>query len=314
MKWLLKVFFRILLFVFILLNIITAFHAYKFTHFYDAGEIAAKTKADKSGLEVTKEILFGFNAIKRPNDPVSDSALQTMYFTTKDNIKIESWYIPAPGVVKGTVILFHGHGSTKSAVVNEAAAFRKMGYHSLLVDFRAHGGSGGNTCTIGYYEGEEVNLAYDYISKKGEKNILLWGISMGAAAITRAMDVYDLHPTKIILEMPFGSILDAAKGRIKIMGLPPQPLASMVTFWGGVEHGFWAFQMKPAEYAKKIKVPVLLQWGKNDPRVAQSETNLIYSNLAGEKKLVVYENSAHESLCRKENAKWLSEIQHFLFN
>ncbi|MBC7866048.1 MAG: dienelactone hydrolase family protein, partial [Gloeobacteraceae cyanobacterium ES-bin-316] len=107
-------------------------------------------------------------------------------------------------------------------------------------------------------------------------------------------------------------LFDAVKGRLKIMQLPPQPLATMLTFWGGTIHGFFAFNLKPAEYAKKIECPVLLQWGKNDPRVSSAETELIYNNIIGPKKLVLYENSAHESLCKKETLKWTNEVTAFL--
>ena len=96
------------------------------------------------------------------------------------------------------------------------------------------------------------------------------------------------------------------------MGLPGQPLATFITFWGGTEHGFWAFNMKPSEFVKQIKCPVLLQWGKNDPRVKQEETDLIYANISAPKRLVVYENSGHESLCEKEHAKWMNEVGDFL--
>jgi len=143
---------------------------------------------------------------------------------------------------------------------------------------------------------------------------VLWGISMGAAAVSKAINDYPLQPSKIILEMPFGSLLEAAEGRIKIMKLPPEPLATLITFWGGTEHFFWAFNMKPAEFAKKINMPTLLQWGKMDPRVSEKETDLIYHNLPASKKLVVYENSAHESLCKKENSKWINEVHNFLAN
>lgn len=311
MKKLLKYLLRIVLVLFILINSITAFHAYKFTHFYDPAEITVKPKDQKSGWDITKEILFGINAVKRKNS-IPDTSFQTVYLTTSGQLKIEAWLIQTTGAAKGTVILFHGHGSTKSAILTEAASFRKMGYHTFLVDFRAHGGSAGNTCTIGYYEGEEVKLAYDYTKSHGENNIVLWGISMGAAAITRAIAEYDLKPSKVILEMTFGSIQEAAGGRIKMMGLPAQPLSTLITFWGGSEHGFWAFNMKPATYAKQLHMPTLLQWGSKDPRVSRKETDLIYQNLPGEKTLVVYDNSAHESLCKKEHEKWLSSIQTFL--
>ena len=305
---------RTVLCLFVLVNMITAFHAYKFTHFYDRGEVIQKDKADKNGWDITKEVFFGINLSKRMNQPVRDSLLETVFLTTKNDLQIEAWYLPTAKAAKGTVLLFHGHGSTKSGVIREADEFRKLGYHTMLVDFRAHGNSAGNTCTIGYYESEEVKLAYDFVKQKGEKNIVLWGISMGAAAISKAMVDYPLHPSKVILEMPFGSIIEATGGRISMMGVPPQPLATLITFWGGVEHGFWAFNMNPADFAKEIKVPTLLQWGRSDGRVSQEETDRIYENLPSKKKLVVYEKSGHQSLCNNEKEKWLSEVQTFLSN
>ncbi len=313
MKRIVKFLFRTVLLLFILLNIITAFHAYKFTHFYEVAEAPVNKSEMKSGWGITKDILFGINAYKQKNKVLADSAFENIYLTTSDKIKLQGWYMKTPGTAKGTVILFHGHGSKKSSVLEEAAGFNKMGYNTMLLDLRAHGNSGGNTSSIGYYESEDVKLAYDFIKKeKGEKNIILWGISMGAAAVSKAMNDYPLQPSKVILEMPFASILQAAEGRIKMMGLPGQPLATFITFWGGAEHGFWAFNMKPSEFVKQIHCPVLLQWGKNDPRVKQEETDLIYANISAPKKLVVYESAAHESLCEKENVKWVSEVGDFL--
>ncbi len=310
MKRFLKILLKTFIVLFILVNIITAFHAYKFTHFYDYGEVTVKKQEDKSGWDKTNEALFGIKAAKKQNE-TADSAFENVYLTTKSGLKLQGWYVPVDSS-KGTVLLFHGHGGTKSGVKKEAEEFRKMGYNTFMIDFRAHGSSEGNTCTIGYNESEDVKLAYDFIKTKSEKNIVLWGISMGAATITKAVSDYDLQPAKIILEMPFGSILAAAEGRIKLMHIPPEPLATLITFWGGVEHGFWAFNMKPSEFAKKISCPVLLQWGQNDPRVSRKEIDDVYGNISTAKKLVVYENSGHESLCKKENEKWVTEISAFL--
>jgi uncharacterized protein len=297
--------------LFVLVNVITAFHAYKFTHFYDAGEMLVKNPKQKTTWDKTSDILFGGKAFKQPTEK-ADTATETFYLTTSDNLKLEGWYNKVDSA-KGTVCLFHGHGGKKSGNNMEAAAFRKMGYNTMQLDFRAHGNSQGNTCTIGFYEGQDVKLAYDFIKSKGEKNIMLWGISMGAATITKAVNDYtDLKPTKIILEMPYGTILEATEGRIKMMGLPAEPLGRLVTFWGGTEHGFWAFNLKPAEYAKKINCPVLLQWGGKDPRVSKKEIDAIYANISSTKKLVVYEDCVHESLCKKQNEKWVGEVSGFL--
>jgi alpha-beta hydrolase superfamily lysophospholipase len=307
-----KLLIRTLVVLFILVNVIVAFHAYKFTHFYNNGEITIKRPGDKSGWDKTKEMLFGINAVKQRNTIAADSSFQIIYLKTRDSLKLEAWYIPADSAI-GTVCLFHGHGGTKSGVFKESEALREMGYNSLLLDFRAHGNSEGNTCTIGNDETEDVKLVYDYIRSKGEKNIVLWGISMGASTITKTIHDYQLRPEKIILEMPFGTIEDAVKGRLKLMGLPQQPIGALLTFWGGAEHGFWAFSMKPQEFVRDIHCPVLLQWGKNDPRVTRTEEDILFNNIASaDKKFVVYETAGHESLCKKEPVKWNAEVAAFL--
>jgi alpha-beta hydrolase superfamily lysophospholipase len=312
MKKFFKILLKTVLVLFVLINIIIAFHAYKFTHFYENGEIAIKNKEDKTGWDVTREILFGINAEKQKNI-APDTAFETVLLTTKDLLKIEGWYMPVQQA-KGTVCIFHGHGGKKSGNNAEAGEFRKMGYNTFQIDFRAHGNSQGNTCTIGYDETEEVKLAYDYVKNKGEKNIVLWGISMGASTIAKSLNDYDsIKPQKVILEMPFGTIEDAVKGRIKMMGLPAQPFSTLLTFWGGIEHGFWAFNMNPEEFAKKITCPALLQWGKNDPRVTKKEEDILFANLSSaHKKFVVYDSCQHESLCKKEHDKWVSEVGGFL--
>ncbi len=310
MKKGLKFFLKWILALFILLNMVVFFHAYKFTHFYNTGEIEIKAADAKTGWEKTKELLFGINAVKQFNTK-PDTVFSAQYFKTKSGLKLEAWILEVDSAL-GTVALFHGHGGKKSSLLNEAAEFRKLGYNTILLDFRAHGNSEGNTCTIGYKEVEDVKLVYDYLISKGEKNIVLYGVSLGAATISKAIHDYALQPSKVILDMPFAELSTAVTGRLKLMKLPPHPLGTMLCFWGGVQNGFWAFNHKPYEYVRSINCPVLLQRGLNDPRVTQEETNKIYANIYSPKRMVLYKNSAHESLCNKENEKWVAAVQAFL--
>lgn len=303
----------LLITLFILLNIIVAFHAYKFTHFYDKNTAMAKKPELMSGWEETEAILFGVSYSKLPLSNHPAHRFQKFYTKTMDGIVLEGWYVPQMSS-KGTVILFHGHGGNRGSIVTEANDFYNLGYNVCMVDFRAHGDSQGNVCTIGYNESADVKAAYDFVAAKGEKKIILWGISLGAATITKAMTDYnEIHPAKVILEMPFGSLTDAVKGKLRIMHLPLQPLTTLLTFWGAVEQGFWTFNHKPSEYAKNINVPVLLQWGKNDIRVTEAETEEIFHNLhSRQKQLVIYNNSGHQSLATSEPQKWNTAVKSFL--
>ncbi len=301
---------KLIILLFVLLNIIIIFHAYKFTHFYEASEISLKANDKKTTWDISKELLFGFNAIKQKNI-APDSAYQTIKLITNDGLTLDAWLTKVPNP-KGSVVLFHGHAGKKTDVLQEAIAFQKMGYNTLMVDFRAHGNSDGNTCTIGAKEAIDVKTAYDYFEKSGEKDIILYGISLGAASIAKCINDYTISPSKIILEMPFGSLPSAVVGRVKMMQLPSQPISTLLTFWGGTIHGFWAFSVVPSEYAKKIKCPVLLQKGKLDPRVTDEENTSLFNNIPSPKKMVLYENSGHESLCKKEHEKWVLEVSSFL--
>jgi alpha-beta hydrolase superfamily lysophospholipase len=299
-----------LLVIFILLNIIVICHAYKFTHFYENGTATILPKDQQGSWYKTKQLLFGFNAEKQLNAQ-PDTIFKSLQFSTNDGLKLAAWEINVSNP-RGTVALFHGHGSKKSSLLAEAAEFRKMGFNTILLDFRAHGSSEGNNCTIGYKEAEDVKLVFDHLKNAGEKNIILYGISLGAATISRAIHEYKLDPDRIILDMPFASLSDAVTGRLKIMGLPPQPLGSLLGFWGGTMNGFWAFDHNPYEYVRSIQCPVLLQRGEKDLRVTQPETELIYKNIPTHKKMVLYAEAGHESLCKKENTKWVSEVSAFL--
>jgi len=302
-----------LLTVFIFLNIIVAFHAYKFTHFYDNHTAFTKKYELMSGWDEAKALLFGIDIYKGKITSFPDYPYQTFHIRTSDGFLLEGWYIPKDNA-KGTVILFHGHGGSRSNIVNEANAFHNFGYNVCMTDFRAHGKSEGNTCTIGYRESADVKTTYDYVVSKGEKNIILYGISLGAATIAKAMTDYkEIQPSKVILEMPFATLQDAVKGKLRTLHLPDEPLTSLLIFWGGVEQGFWTYHLKPEEYAKNIHVPVLMQWGKNDIRVTRTETDTVFKNLGtNQKQLVIYNNSGHQSLLKNERDKWLTTIKGFL--
>ena len=310
MHKLLKLTLKATFFVFFLLNVVVIFHAYKFTHFYEPTEVVQILQQNKTSGDIAKEILFGINAVKQKNI-APDSTYKRVVLFTKDSLQLEAWYTKVPQA-KGSVALYHGHGGSKAGILNEGKAFQKLGYNTLLVDFRAHGNSQGNTCTIGYNEAEDVQLGYNYLAAQNEKNIVLYGISLGAAAITKAVADYNIAPQKIILEMPFGKLSDAVAGRVKLMGLPAQPVSTMLTFWGGTIHGFWAFSHNPIYYAKKINCPVLLQKGQLDNRVSNIETQQIFESITSPKKLNIYTNSGHQSLCVNEPEKWNAEIANFL--
>jgi uncharacterized protein len=310
---LLKRVLKILLVFFVLLNVMVAFQAYRTTYFYEQGEVPFQRFTDKTIGQKISMAFLGAKISKRDMVDKPANPFEVVKLKDSEGYELEGWYVPTQNP-KGTILLFHGHASTKSHVVREADYFHQLGFNTFALDARSHGNSQGNVCTVGFSETEGIKLAYDWARAKGEKNIVLWGASMGATMILKAVPEFDLKPQKIMLDCPFASMHDAVRGFLRNMKIPNSPLAEMLMFYGSIERGYWAFNYQPAEYAKNIKnIPMLLQWGRIDKRVTQTETDLIFKNLGtSQKQLIIYETAGHESYCKKETLKWEGVVKGFL--
>ena len=310
-RWILWV----LLAQFILFNISASLYAYKFTHVIDDPSL----KNTSSGGNVFSKTWRLFSGPRQPRSMITDFPsfpYDTVTLKTQKGIFIDTWYAKPDSVSKGTVIFFHGIMANKGMMLAEAAEFRYDGYKVMLVDFRAHGNSSGHITTIGVKESEEVKLAYDFIVQQGEKNIFLYGSSMGAVVVSKAMADYDLKPSGVFLDMPFASMQSHLRARARLLGFRgfgEKPFAFLVTLWIGLERGFNGFKDQTVRYVANMRCPVLMQWGAVDDYVLKSETIGIYNAIASsQKKLVIYDHAGHESFLQKDPVKWRSEVEIFL--
>lgn len=308
LKWVV----RVLIAQLILINISAAFHAYRFTHYHNDDKVRNQQSSRGKPFLRTWRLMTGRKLAKSLIQYYPGIPYDTVQLTTSKGLKLEAWYLRSDSA-RGTVILFHGLNSNKGNVLDEAYEFLSLGYNAMLVDIRAHGNSEGVVNTIGHKESEEVKLAYEYVSGKGEKNIVLWGMSLGAVIISKAIWQYDLQPQKIILEMPFNCLQDHIRARARIGGFPGEPFGFFVTFWTGLEHGYWGYGHNTVKYVRKIRCPVLLQWGNADEYVLKNETEKIFKAVGSVKKqLIVYEGAGHVHLLAANEGKWQMSVTEFL--
>lgn len=295
--------------LFILMNVIAIFHSYKFTHFAESNSEKTKTPTKLSIGQKISTLLFGVNNPKPINVITPSSVFKTI--NIESNKKIECWDIKIPNS-KGTIILFHGYGGNKSSMLDKAEVFRELGFNTFLVDFMGSGGSEGNQTTIGFLEAQQVKSSYEYLKQTGEKTIFLFGTSMGAVAIMKAMSDFEIKPQGIMIECPFGSMYKTVCARFESMNVPTFPMAGLLVFWGGVQNGFWGFGHNPTEYAKNITTPTLLMHGQKDEKVSLEEIDEIFLKLKGQKGLKIYENAGHENYLTKYKNEWTDDVAKFL--
>jgi len=292
-----------------LINVVAIFHSYKFTHFTNSRTDKTKNPEKLSTGQKISTLIFGVSNPRPKNRTGPSTAYETIRL--KSNKIIECWLVPVANP-KGTIILFHGFSADKSTMLDKAEVFQHLGFSTLLVDFMGSGGSEGNQTTVGYFEAEQVRTCFEYLKERGVQNIYLFGTSMGAVAIMRAVSEHDIQPRGIILECPFGTMYQTVCARFKTMNAPVFPMAGLLVFWGGLQNGFWAFGHNPVEYARKINCPALLLYGAKDRNVSMSETEQIFKNLSGMKTLKIYPNAGHENYLTKYQDKWTEDVQMFL--
>lgn len=303
-----KNFLRLLVTGFVAANVIAFVHAYTFTHFADAPVERTKDPSELSAVSKIKILFAGIDNPRPSHKATPKRPYKTLEIVSTE--KLEGWYVKHPGA-KGTVILFHGYAGEKSSLLERAEEFYLLGYNTLLMDFMGSGGSEGNATTIGFKEAEQVKDCYDAIHRTDE-NIILFGTSMGAAAILKSLDDHDIDPSAIILECPFGSLYKTVSARFDMMGVPSVPMASLLTFWGGVQNGYWAFSHNPYTYAESVKCPTLLLFGEEDDRVSKEETERIFSNLKGRKTLKIYPHVGHHIFSDENKSNWIRDVSTFM--
>lgn len=297
--------------LFLLVNAVAFQHAYRFTHFSQEKKERTRDPEELSAITKARILFTGIDNPKPKHSALPKHSFNTVHI--RSDVQLEAWHIQAPDP-KGTVILFHGYAGEKSSLITRAEEFLRLGYNTLLVDFMGSGGSEGESTNLGFTESIEVRDCFEYLRALGETRIHLFGTSMGAAAILKAVDDYRIKPASLILECPFGSLYKTVSARFKIMNVPTFPFAAMLTFWGGFQQGYWAFSHNPSDYAESVQIPTLLMYGDRDNRVSVDETLEIFDNLKGEKVLARYPEEGHHIFTEANQEKWIADVTRFLLS
>lgn len=286
-------------------NAIVAAHAWRFTHFATGG---AKT-GNPEALSASERAAVALTGVVVPRPTVSRLPIDVgLVAASAVEAGVSTWTVPGSG--RGTVLLFHGYGGSKSDLLDETAVLHAAGWTTVMVDFPGSGESPGTTTSLGWAEADIVTALAE--AHQGDGRLVLFGKSMGSAAVLRAVGALDAHADALVLENPYDRLITTVGHRFEAMGLPAQPGAALLVFWGGVELGFNGFRMNPVDFAANIHAPTLLLAGEDDPRVHLAEVESIRASLAGPADLVVFPGAGHVGLYSADTALWRSSVTSFL--
>lgn len=83
---------------------------------------------------------------------------------TSDGVKVAAWYLA--GANGAGLVLRHGAGSTRSDVLEQAAALVGAGYAVLVMDARGHGDSTGAAMDFGWFGDLDIAAGTEYLASR----------------------------------------------------------------------------------------------------------------------------------------------------
>jgi pimeloyl-ACP methyl ester carboxylesterase len=295
-------------------NILAFMQARAMTRFTDGGTRTARPE-QLTFLDVAAVYISGVN-VPRPQNRRTPAALdlpfETHRFSSGNGSTLEAWYVP--GIDERLiVVLFHGYAASKSTILNAARVFHELGYGNLLVDFYGSGGSSGDETTLGVEEARDVAAAVDYVRQTWpDRKVILYGISMGGAAVLRAVAAEKVNVQGIIIEATFDTLLNTGKSRFRALGLPGSPFAELLLFWGSLQRRFNFFSHNPVDYARSVNCPTLILHGEKDERATLEQARNLARSFGGKARLIVYPDVPHMAIVNARPSEWTRDIQVFL--
>lgn len=212
--------------------------------------------------------------------------------TTKDQIKILSWYRPARNNEK-IILYFHGNAGNLGDRSHKFAAFAADGFGVLAITYRGYFGSEGKQSQAGLML--DANAALQFLLEQGysEKNIILFGESLGSGVAVQLAAQHNF--AAVILESPFASIATVAQK----------------TYWFVPVNLLLKDKFESIKFLPKISSPILIFHGTKDPIVPYAEGKKLFDAATSPKKLITIEGAGHlnfgEEFLLNEIEKFLQE-------
>jgi len=230
------------------------------------------------------------NYIKDQN-ATEPTEIKKIKITTKDNIDLTGWFYDKDIGRFKTILFFHGNAGSLKNRTYKLNHFKDLNLNFLIIAWRGFNGNSGKPNEIGLYE--DAESAIRWLKTKGikEKNIILYGESLGTAVAVEIAQ--NKNYAGVILESPFTSMINMGKKYY-----PFFPVSLLL-------------QDKFESYKKinNISVPVLIMHGKVDNIVPFYMGKKMYE-LANEPKYFYF--SEYDDHMMEYNEKLLNTLRDFI--
>ncbi len=137
------------------------------------------------------------------------SEIEKIKITTKDDIDLIGWFYKNNTDKFKTILFFHGNAGSLENRTYKLNHFKNLNVNFLIIAWRGFNGNKGKPNEKGLYE--DAESAIRWLKSRGinEKNIILYGESLGTAVAVEVAQ--NKKYAGVILESPFTSMIEMGK-------------------------------------------------------------------------------------------------------
>lgn len=196
------------------------------------------------GLVTTRRFQFPDKENAGLTPATFDLRYEEVAFEAADGVTLKGWWVPV-GEARGSVVLVHGLNRTRIEMVRKVPFLHEAGWNALLFDLRHHGESGGSVSSFGHFEARDVRAAGDFARSRSPGPVVLWGVSLGGAAVMLAA-AEDPGVAAVVCDSSYRSLPDTVAHHFLLFRdfrwwlrlVPAWPVVPEVIYWIGRHAGF----------------------------------------------------------------------------
>jgi hypothetical protein len=243
----------------------------------------------QSGMVYYPEI--GREVVATPRQAGLD--YEDVRLVTADGVALHGWFVPR-SQARGTVLFLHGNAGNISHRLDSLQMFHRLGYSTLIIDYRGYGNSGGKPSEQGTYRDAEA--AWRYLTETRRipaDTIVLFGESLGGAVAAWLASQH--RPGALVIASGFTSVPDLA-----VKFYPYLPVRWLSRF----DYGTRA-------YLRTVEAPVFIAHSPEDEIVPYQHGRALY-DAAKEPKQFLELSGGHNDGFIFVRESWVQALGEFL--
>jgi uncharacterized protein len=217
-----------------------------------------------------------------------------------------------------TIVLCHGHTMTWEAQIKYIPLLIEEGWNIIAYNHRYFGNTGGDFCSAGFYEKQDLKLICDWAFEHfpETEKFGIQGESMGAATVLQYLPMDD-RLDFVWADCPYSSFRDILNYHIEKVGLPSftcKPILFFGNLYLKKHMGFDIDEVSPKNAIMEKPVPLFLIHGTTDTYVPTSMSEEMYEARKdyAPTTLLLIDGAEHARAYQTNEEKYRKELKVFL--